>query len=213
MCAERVTRSAGISRTSTGMCPADAVASTWNVTPASFAIRPIGPTGSIVPISELACITERSAVSARSAFRTASGSTTPFRSTGKNGHLVPRVAKRDQCVHHGEVLDFRHDDVPLPGARALRRAEDGEVVRLGGSRGEDDLSRLRPDQRRDLGPRLVDRPQRRLPLVVDVGGRVAVPFEEVRTHRLEDAGVEGGGRYMVEKGLRHRIVRAPRFTA
>jgi hypothetical protein len=131
---------------------------------------------------------------------------------GKDGHLVPRVAQRDQGVHHGEVLDVRHDDVPLPGAGALRRPEDGEVVRLGGPRGKDDLSRLRADQRRNLAPRPVHRPQRRLPQIVDVGGRVAERLEEVRTHRLEDAGVEGGGRYVVEKGLRHRIARVSPFT-
>jgi hypothetical protein len=64
-----------------GMCPAEAVASAWNRTPRSRAIRPISATGWIVPISALACMTETSRVSGRIALRTSSGSTRPSRST------------------------------------------------------------------------------------------------------------------------------------
>ncbi len=195
------------------MCPADAVASTWNVTPASLAIRPIGPTGSIVPISELACITERSAVSARSAFRTASGSTTPFRSTGRTVTSYPALRSgikafiTEKCST-SETTTCRF---PAPAPSAAPRtarlfdsvAPEVKTISPAFAPISAATSALAWSTARSAA----------CPWLVDVGGRVAVPFEEVRTHRLEDAGVERGGRYMVEKGLRHRIVRAPRFTA
>ena len=54
------------------------------------------------------------------------------------------------------MLDARRDDVPAAIRIRARHAENREVVRLRGAGGEDDLARLRADERRDLCARGFD---------------------------------------------------------
>jgi len=65
LCADKVRRSAGISATSRGMCPAEAVASTWNVTPASPHNLPISPPARSCRSRSWRGITDTSRVSGR----------------------------------------------------------------------------------------------------------------------------------------------------
>jgi len=67
-----------------------------------------------------------------------------------------RLLEMPRRVEHGFVLGARHDEVPPEGRAAARDAEQREVVRLGGTRGEHDVGGRGADQRRDLGTRALD---------------------------------------------------------
>ncbi len=75
----------------------------------------------------------------------------------QDGHIPAVLAGEPfQGVEHGLVLDRRRDDVvplPLQGGQGPFQ---GEVVRLGRARGEDDLLGLRPDQPGHLLARRID---------------------------------------------------------
>jgi hypothetical protein len=114
------------------------------------------------------------------------------------GDLVALLLEALAGVEHGLVLDLRRDDVVALVLVELCHALDGEVVRLGGARGEDDLLRV-------LGAE-----QRRQALTRDAHGLFGDPAEgvvaargvaellrEVRQHLLEHARVDGRGRVVV----------------
>ena len=60
-------------------------------------------------------------------------------------------------IEHRLVLGCDVTHVIAAVAAGVRRALDGEVVRLGRAAGEDDLARRRADERGDLGARALDR--------------------------------------------------------
>ncbi len=101
-------------------------------------------------------------------------------------------------VEDGLVLGGRRDEVvPLP-LGGLGQSLDGEVIRFGRARGEDDLPALGADGPRHLLPGDLDR-LLGLPAesVGDARG-VAVELGEVREHRLDDPRVGAGGGVVVE---------------
>ena len=73
------------------------------------------------------------------------------------GDLEPLALEVKARVEDGLVLDGRGDDVAAPAAASGDSALDGEVVRLGGPRGPDDLARVGVDEVGDVAPRLLDR--------------------------------------------------------
>ena len=60
-------------------------------------------------------------------------------------------------VEHGLVLGLHRDDVLALALVEVRRALDGQVVRLRGARGPDDFARIGIDQRGDVLARFFDR--------------------------------------------------------
>ncbi len=89
-----------------------------------------------------------------------------------------------------DVLDLGDDDVVAAPPRVVGVPDEGEVVRLCGARGEDDLIGLGADERGDGGAggleglrgAVADCVQRR---------RIAEALREVGQHRLDDARVDG----------------------
>ena len=119
-------------------------------------------------------------------------------------------------VAHRVMLD-RTDDQPAAARLARPRgALDGEVVRLGAARCQDDLAGRPAEIRGQLLARLVEGVARGA--AQRVGGRgVPEGAAEIRKHRLEGLGAERGGRRVVQvdRGGWHQaaIVRpTPRTT-
>ena len=101
---------------------------------------------------------------------------------GEVGHLEAERLEVLARPQHRVVLDPRGDDVPrVPGHG---HALDGEVVRLGAARGEDDLLLADPQEVGDLLARGLQSLARLAAEAVDAGW-VAEPLAEVREHRLE----------------------------
>ena len=69
------------------------------------------------------------------------------------GDAPPAPLELAARIEHRLVLGARRDDVPPGAAVIVGDAEDGEVVRLGRSRGPHDVGGLRTDRRGDLGTR------------------------------------------------------------
>ena len=76
----------------------------------------------------------------------ASRSSTPCASTGSSRASAPRAAAAQADSAHRRVLGGRAQHLRLAAStqRRLDHAEDGEVVRLGAARGEDDLPGVTP---------------------------------------------------------------------
>src|SRR5439155_13722296 len=100
------------------------------------------------------------------------------------------------------VLDRAHDHVaPLQG-KGPRAAHHPDVVGFGSAAREDDLRGRCVQERRDLGPGVLDRPLRLLAEGVDAR-RVPEMLAEIRKHRLEDLGANRGAGVMVEVDAGH----------
>ena len=100
-------------------------------------------------------------------------------------------------IEHRLVLRWQgHDVVALVPARP-RHSLDGQVVRLGCTRGENDLLRTRVDQLRNLLARRLDGCLRFPAKTVVATGGVAIVLGEVREHDLEHARVNRRGRMIV----------------
>ena len=78
----------------------------------------------------------------------------------------------------------------------MRVADQREVVRLGGARGEDDLGGLGADEAGDAGAGVLEGRRGRVADAVQRRG-VAEGLAEVRQHRLDDPRVDGLGRLVV----------------
>ena len=129
------------------------------------------------PISLLTHISDSSSVSARSAARRGLGGHAPVRVRLQQRDREPLFFELFAGVEHRLVLGARAHDVPAARACAqggrARHAEQRKVVSLGGAGGEDDLGRLRADQRRHLGARRFDALPRREAGAVRDGSRIA----------------------------------------
>ena len=102
-------------------------------------------------------------------------------------------------VEDGAVLGRHGDDVPLlPVRRRLGDPLEGQVVRLGGAAGPDDLPRVGPDDRRHLGAGGLDRGRRVAPEGVVAARRVPEAIGEKGQHRVEDPGIEGSRGVVVQ---------------
>ena len=108
------------------------------------------------PVSLFTCISETSSVSARSAASTCAGSTMPSAPGLEVRDLEAFALQLAAGVEHRGMLGARGDDVPAALAVEARRAEQREVVGLGGARGEDHLRRIGAHQRGHLRARLLD---------------------------------------------------------
>ena len=94
------------------------------------------------------------------------------------------------------VLDRRGEDGATIRTQGEGRADRG-IVRLGAATGEDDLLRLRPDERGDLLPGLMDGLARRASEAIS-GRGIAVGLVEPRAHRLEHLWRDTGRGVVVE---------------
>ena len=118
-------------------------------------------------------------------------------------HALQALAR----VEDGLVLGLQRDDVVALGPVELGHALQSQVVRLGGTAGEDDLVGLRPDEGGHLGTRLLDR--RLGPPAECMVARSGVPevLPQVGEHRLEHARVERGRGMVVHVDRKvHRVV-------
>lgn len=91
------------------------------------------------------------------------------------------------------MLRLRGDDVALVVLVEVHEALDGDVVGLGGARGEDDFLRGRVDEVGDLLAGVFDGVVGFPAVEVGAGVGVAVAGEVVGEHGVEDAWVDGGG--------------------
>ena len=116
--------------------------------PRSWQSRPISAIGLIVPTSLFAAMTETRTVRSVSASATASAETRPDSSGGTTVTSHPSRASRFIGSSTALCSVGGGDEVVPLRLRAGQRPLDRQVVRLGRPRGEDDLPRLGPDQRR-----------------------------------------------------------------
>ena len=110
-------------------------------------------------------------------------------------------------LKYGVVLHRTDDEVPAAPLVRVRGADEGEVVRLGGAAGEDDLLRVaRADRPGNALPRLVHRLPGALPESVHATG-IAEPFPVERLHGLQHPRVHRGrgGVVQVHGSHRHRV--------
>ena len=113
---------------------------------------------------------------------------------------LPALAGPAACIGSRTALcsaDGRDEVVPLP-LGGLGQSLDGEVIRFGRARGEDDLPALGADRPRHLLPGELDRLLGLPPESVGDARGVAVELGEVREHRLDDPRVGAGGGVVVE---------------
>jgi hypothetical protein len=97
------------------------------------------------------------------------------------------------------VLGLDGDDVLPPPLADPRLALEGQVVRLGGAGGEDDLLAGAADERRDLLARPIYC-RLRLPAErVVAAGRIAEVLGKVRQHRLDHARIDPRGGVVVHE--------------
>jgi len=109
-------------------------------------------------------------------------------------------------VQDALVLRDGSDDVVAAVLVEFRHALDGEIVRLGGARGEHHLLLVCTNQLAELGARLLDRLLCLPPIRMAARMRIAELVGEVRHHRLQDARIERRGRLVVEVD---RLIVAP----
>jgi hypothetical protein len=115
---------------------------------------------------------------------------------GQPGDFIAAASERRAIIFGGAMLDPSCDDMlAIPVRR--QGAGDSGVVPLAAAARKDDLPRLRADQPRDLFPGMLDGPPGTGAEAVSTG-RVAVKLRQVREHRFEDCGVQGGGGVVVE---------------
>ena len=110
-----------------------------------------------------------------------------------------------ECVgrlEHRFVLDGARDEAGAAPVRARQHAAQRRVVGLGPAAREDDLARLRTEERRDTLAGVLHREPRPPPERMD-RRRVAVVLAEVREHRLEHRLVERRRGGVVEINGRH----------
>ena len=201
-----------ISSTSSGTRPAACAASVWNSAPASFARAPIAARSCTTPISLFTAMTETSRVgAAASAARSVPGSSEAVRPDRQHHRLEALGGQVANAFEDAFVLGGEGDDPPPLVAlrrREARGALDGDVVRLRRAGGEDDLARLRADQRRHLPARrlhrLLGRPAHRVLDAVRVGEVLLPPGP----HGGEHPRVERRGGVVVEVDGAVRTVHA-----
>jgi len=99
-------------------------------------------------------------------------------------------------VQDGDVFGLGDDDVVALAPVAHGVADQGEVVRLGRARGEDDLGRLGADEAGDAGAGLLEGGRGRVADAVQRRG-VAEVLREVGQHGLDDPRVDGLGGLVV----------------
>ena len=131
------------------------------------------------------------------------------------GDLETAALKVQAGVEDRLVLDGRGHDVRAPASQGGHPL-DGEVVRLGGTRGPDDLARVGVDQRRHVVAGLLDRLFRFAPEAVQPRRGVAehAVRPQVAGHRRHDGGVGRRGRGVVKVDRRlHRDGLAARRAA
>ena len=186
---------------STGMRP---TAWTASVCTGTRDRRTTSATGWIAPVSLLASISAASLVSGLIAPRNVSGSTNPSAST--SGRVTPQPSSSSRFTGPATAgcSIGTDDDVTR---RDPREAEDGEVVRLGPARGEDDLVAMGPEDLRDGLARPVEPPPRGAAEGVAALGVAAL--EPERPHRLEHERVERGRRVLVEVDRAHDVRISP----
>ena len=157
LCADSERKSTSSSRTSIFSLPGVCTASVWNSTPLRWQIAATSRTGNRTPVSLFAHITDTMAVSGRMDCLQPLQVQRPVRlPTGRKVTVYPRFWSSSQNFDIGRVLDGGGQHVPfvrLGGQGAVDR----RVIALGAATGEDDLTRLRVDQRRHPGPRLIQR--------------------------------------------------------
>jgi hypothetical protein len=109
-------------------------------------------------------------------------------------------------VEHGVVLGGLGDEVVAPVVFHRGHALEGEVVGLGGPAGEDDLTRVGPDQGSHPGSGLLHGLVGLSARAMVSAGRVGEVLGEVRQHGIEHPPVGGRGGVVVEidAGLPHR---------
>jgi hypothetical protein len=122
------------------------------------------------------------------------------------GDRDPLLLESLARVQHRAGLDGGGDDVIALFPVHLDHALEGEVVRLGAARGEDQLLRIAgTDQSRYLLPPAVHRRLRLPPEGVVAATRVPELLREVGQHRLDHPRIHrGGGVRVHEDGELHR---------
>ena len=122
----------------------------------------IAPTSWITPVSLFTCMTDTSTVSGRrrsDALRLEDSVGIRLKIRDAPAAPLELLAR----IEHRLVLRARRDDVPSGVPVVLCRAENREVVGLGGPGGEHDISGLRADRSRHLRARRLDGCARRSP--------------------------------------------------
>ncbi len=121
-------------------------------------------------------------------------------------HLEALLLEMAAGVEHALMLGHRGDDVVPAVLVELGDATDGEVVRLGGARGEDHFLLVGTDQLGDLAARLLDALLGFPAVGMAARMRIAELVGEVRHHRFQHARVERRGGLVIEVD---RLVIAP----
>ena len=111
----------------------------------------------------------------------------------QKGHAEAVLFQAFTGVQHGLVLGHLGDDVVAALAVHLGDAFEGQVVALGGARGEDDLLGRGADQPRNLLARRFDALLGLPTKAMVAAGRIAELGCKVRHHRLQNPRIERGG--------------------
>ncbi len=115
------------------------------------------------------------------------------------GDLEALLLEALHRVEHRLVLGLHRDEVVAAPLVEPGRALDGEVVRLGRARGEDDLLGAGADQGGDVAARLLDGLLGAPAEHVGAAGGVAEVGGEVRQHGLEHTRIHRRGRVVVHE--------------
>ena len=134
-----------------GILPTACAASVWNSAPAVLAIAASAGMSWITPISLFTAMTLTSSVGTVSAVAQHVGIEQAVRRDRQEHRLEPLAGQVGDRFQDAFVLGRDGDDAPsrvaMPG-RMAGGALDGDVVALGGARGEHDLLRSAPIRRR-----------------------------------------------------------------
>jgi hypothetical protein len=132
---------------------------------------------------------------------------------GKSGDAEPLFLQGTARIEHRLVLRATHHDVIPALPVGAGDTEQRQVVRLGGTRREDDLARRRADQCGNAAARPIHPFLRPPPVCVGAAGGVAELLGEVGGHRLHDAPVARRGGLVIEiDRLRIRHLRGPQVA-
>ena len=116
----------------------------------------------------------------------------------KVGHLKAFALEVAHRIEHCLVFGLHRNEVAALVAVEVRGALDGEVVGFGSAGREDDLARIRADERSDVGAGLFNGLLRFPAVGMAVRGRVAEVNVEVGHHLFHDAGIARGRGGVVE---------------
>ena len=104
--------------------------------------------------------------------------------------LEARLLEMAAGVEHALVLGHRGDDVVLAVLVELGDAANGEIIRLGGARGEDHFLLISADQLGDLRTRLLDTFLGFPAIRMAARMRIAELVSEIRHHRFQHTRIE-----------------------